>query len=93
MRHRSLVLQVEPEEKKTSRPGRVLLHMSGLDYGTGSLADMRAFVRGNSMMAPAVGGEEEEREMRREEEEVLWRTGVTAQVLSLLALLVQEYKY
>ena len=71
------------------------MHLSGLDYGTDSLADtdMRAFVRGNSMMAPAVGGEEEEREMRREEEEVLWRTGVTAQVLSLLALLVQEYKY
>jgi hypothetical protein len=40
------------------------------------------------MMAPDVGGEEERREMRREEEEVLWRTGVTAQVLSLLALLV-----
>ena len=39
------------------------MHLSGLDYGTDSLADtdMRAFVRGNSMMAPAVGGEEEER--------------------------------
>jgi hypothetical protein len=50
-------------------------------------------VRGNSMMAPDVGGGEEKWEMRREEEEVLWRTGVTAQVLSLLALLVQKYKY